>query len=152
MSPRSVRAGVLAAAGLTAFYTVVVGWASGLDHLATQAKADWYYLVPIIGGFGTQIALLVELRQRRRARVEQATAGAGAGASAVGMVACCAHHLADVAPIVSVSGAAVFLTDYRVELMLSGIAINFIGVAVAARHLWRDRHPRATRGVLWPAA
>ncbi len=101
MSGRSARAGLLAAAGLGAFYAAVIGWASGGAHLADQARADWPYLALIIAGFGTQVALLVELRHRRRARhLEQAAAGAGVGSSALAMVACCAHHVADIAPVV----------------------------------------------------
>lgn len=40
MNTRSVRAGLIAATGLAGFYAVVVGWASGTDHLASQARAD----------------------------------------------------------------------------------------------------------------
>jgi len=150
---RSTRAGLLAAAGLAAFYTAVVGWTSGADHFADQARADWPYLSLIVAGFGIQVALLVELRHRRRARhLEQAAAGAGAGSSAVGMVACCAHHLADLAPIVGVSAAATFITDWRVEFMLAGIAVNALGIAVAARRLWADGHLQRRGGAAWHAA
>jgi hypothetical protein len=154
VSRRSFRAGVLAAAGLGAFYAGVIAWASGVSHLADQAGADWPYLAAIVAGFAVQVALLVELRHRRQARaVDQAAAGAGAGASAVGMVACCAHHLADLAPVVGVSAAAAFLTDWRIEFMLAGIAVNALGVAVAAHRLWADVHtPRIQGGAAWHTA
>jgi phosphoribosylcarboxyaminoimidazole (NCAIR) mutase len=144
----------MAAATLAAFYVIVIGWASGIDHLASQAAADWPYLTAIVAGFGTQVALLVELRHRQRARrTEQAAAGAGASASVVGMVACCAHHLADLLPIVGISGAAAFLTDWRVEFMLAGIAVNAVGVVIAARRLRDDtRHHRLVGGGAWHAA
>lgn len=51
------------------------------------------------------------------------------------MVACCAHHAADIAPLLGASAAAVFLTTYRVPIMLIGIAVNAVGVAVAAHRL-----------------
>ena len=51
------------------------------------------------------------------------------------MVACCAHHLADLLPLVGATGAAAFLTDYRDLFMSSGIAVNAVGIAVAARAL-----------------
>lgn len=154
MTGRSVSVGVVAAAALVGFYAAVIGWASGADHLARQAATDWPYLVAIVGGFGTQVALLVELRHRRRARrAEQAAAGAGASASVVGMVACCAHHLADLLPIVGVSGAAAFLTDWRTEFMLAGIAVNAVGVTIAARRLRDDtRNQRLVGGGAWHAA
>ena len=137
MNPRSIRTGVLAGAGLMLFYVVVVAGASGSwEHLTDQARQDWYYLVLIVGGFGTQIALMSELRRRHRLHHGAAAAsGAGAGASTVGMVACCAHHIADLAPFIGATGAAAFLTDYRIPFMVVGIGVNAIGVAVAARRL-----------------
>ena len=153
MNPRSVRAGLIGAVGLAGFYTVVVGWVSGVDHLAGQARADWYYLAAIIAGFGIQVALLAELRRRRAGHgVAQVAGGTGAGASGVGMVACCAHHLADLAPIVGVSGAAAFLTDHRVAFMVAGITVNAAGIILAARRLRRERQPSPPGGVLCPAA
>lgn len=153
MNGRSARAGLLAAAALGVFYAAVVALASGAEHLADQARADWPYLSLIVAGFGTQVALLVELRHRRRVRrLEQAAAGAGVGSGAVGMVACCAHHLADLAPVVGLSGAATFLTDWRLEFMLAGIAVNAVGIAVAARRLWADGHLEQSGGVAWHAA
>lgn len=146
MSRSSARAGLLASAGLALFYILVVRGASGSwGHLADQASQDWYYLVPIVAGFGTQIALVVELRRRHRLHHTAAAAGgAGAGASTVGMVACCAHHLADLVPFIGVTGAAAFLTDYRIPFMVVGIAVNAIGVAFAATRL--HRMPRAGAG------
>jgi hypothetical protein len=66
MSARGVRRGVLASGLLAGLYAAVVVGASGLDHLAGQARADWYLLVPILAGFGVQVALMTELRHRRR--------------------------------------------------------------------------------------
>lgn len=139
MNPRSVRAGALAGAGLALFYVVVVRGASGSwAHLADQARGDWYYLVPILGGFATQVALIAELRHRHRLHPTVAAAGgAGAGASTAGMVACCAHHIADLAPFVGATGTAAFLTDYRIPFMVVGIGVNAIGVTIAARRLAR---------------
>ena len=75
MTGRSIRIGALGAGALAAFYIAVITWASGAEHLADQASADWPYLAAIIAGFGIQVALLVELRHRRRARhLEQAGA------------------------------------------------------------------------------
>ena len=135
---RSLAAGILGVALLGGFYAGVVGAAGGLDHLRSQARSDWYWLALIFAGFGTQIALFVELRRRHRAnRGTTAAAGTGAGASAVGMVACCAHHVADIAPILGASGAATFFTDARVPIMAAGVAVNALGVAIAVRRLRR---------------
>jgi len=137
VNARSVRAGTLASAGLALFYVVVVTGASGsLGHLVDQARQDWYYLAAIVAGFGVQVALISELRRRHRLQHAAAAAGgAGAGASTVGMVACCAHHIADLAPFIGATGAAAFLTDYRIPFMLVGIGVNAVGVAIAAHRL-----------------
>ena len=139
MNPRSIRTGALAGAGLMLFYMVVVAGASGSwSHFTDQARQDWYYLALIVGGFGAQITLMSELRRRHRLQHGAAAAsGAGAGASTVGMVACCAHHIADLAPFIGATGAAAFLIDYRIPFMVAGIGVNAAGVAVAARRLHR---------------
>lgn len=137
MSRRSLRIGAVAAAGLAAFYIAVVWGASGsFEHLQDQARGDAVYLALIIGGFGTQVGLVAELRRRHRLQRGAAVAGsAGASASTVGMVACCAHHIADLAPFIGATGAAAFLTDYRIPFMIVGIGINAVGVTIAARRL-----------------
>jgi hypothetical protein len=134
---RSVVAGMLAASGMALVYSVVVAGASGsLTHLTDQVRADWYLLAPIISGFGVQIGLLAELRRRRRLAREAAVAGAtGASGSAVGMIACCAHHLAEFAPFIAVTGATTFLVTYRVAFMAVGLAAMTVGITLGVRRL-----------------
>jgi hypothetical protein len=148
MNPRSVRSAALAAAGLALFYVVVVWAASGsFDHLVAQATRDWYLLALIVGGFGVQVALVSELRRRHRLQHTAAVAGgAGMGASTAGMIACCAHHVADLAPFIGATGAATFLTNYRIPFIVTGIGVNAVGVAVAARRLGHTPAPRSHQG------
>ena len=146
MGPRSVRTGVVAVIALSLFYVVIVWAASGsFTHLIDQARLDWYYLALILTGFGVQVALVSELRRRHRLQQAAAMAGgAGMGASTMGMVACCAHHVADLAPFIGATGAATFLTEYRVPFMAVGIGVNAVGIAVAGRRLHKTisaRHP-----------
>jgi hypothetical protein len=134
LSGRAVRWGVLAAAGLLGFYLAVIVAASGPAHLRAQLALDWPWITVIVAGFGIQTALLITLRERQRARAA-AVAGTGAGASVVGMLACCAHHLADIAPLVSVNLAATFLAAYRVPFMAVGVAINAVAIVITVRKL-----------------
>ena len=117
----------------------------GWEHLRDQARTDWWLLTPIIVRFGTQVALSVELRHRHHAQHLGATTGAGSGASAVGMVACCAHHLVDLVPLLGAAGVAGFLFDWRIPLMVGGLAINLVAVAIAGRRLAHLTHPRPER-------
>ena len=144
MSARSVRAAAIATVLLALLYIGVVWAGSGsLQHVVDQAGRDWYYLALILGGFGAQVALASELRRRHRlAHSAALAAGAGIGSSTAGMVACCAHHIAELAPFIGASGAATFLIEYRIPFMIVGIGINAIGVAVAARRLHHTAPPK----------
>ena len=146
MNRRLVGWGVAASGALATFYVAVLAASGGWEHLADQARADWWLLAPIILAFGAQVALSVELRRRHRAQRLATTTGAGTGASAVGMVACCAHHLVDLAPLLGAAGVAGFLFDWRIPLMIGGLAVNLVAVGVAGRRLAHLIHPapRAT--------
>lgn len=135
----SVAVGAAAGSAMALFYALVVlGASRSLDHLVDQVRTDWYLLAPIVTGFGVQVGLLVELRRRHRMHREAAAAGAaGAGVSTVGMVACCAHHLADLVPLVGATAAATFLYGYRVPFMLAGVGLNAVAIVIALRRLRR---------------
>lgn len=138
--------GVSAGAAMLLLYASAVAAASGsLAHLVDQVASDWYLILPIAAGFGTQIGLLLELRRRHRLHREAAAAGAaGAGTSTVGMLACCAHHLADLFPLVGATAAATLVYDYRVPFMVIGLALNGVAISVAVRRL---REVRTMQGM-----
>lgn len=139
----SVRMGAIGALALGLAYAAIVGGASrSIDHLGDQVRADWYFLAPLMAGFGVQVGLMSELRHRHRLMLAAGATGvAGAGASTMGMIACCAHHIADLAPLAGASAAATFLTAYKVPFVLVGLAGNAVGIALTARRLRRT--PRA---------
>jgi len=127
---------------LMGFYVGVVTLAQGFDHAAELMLQDWYFVLPIVLGFGTQVGLFTYLRRathRHSSRSATAAAGVGTGTSSVSMVACCAHHLAELLPIIGLSGAAIFLNDYRQPLMALGIVTNLAGIAIMVRAIRRAR-------------
>lgn len=131
-----LAAGMVAAALLAGFYVAIVGLAQGLDHALDLITGDWYFVIPIVLGFGAQVGLFVFARSRLRRRLGGATkalTGAGTGTSTVSMVACCAHHLTGVLPGLGLSGAALFLNDYRGLLMALGIMSNAAGIVWMTR-------------------
>lgn len=136
ISPRSVAAGAIGAAALLLVYLGIIALAQGLDHAIEQMTADAIFVGLIALGFGTQIALFVELRAvDRHHRASAAVTAAGTGTSAAAMLACCAHHLVDLLPLVGLSAAAVFLNAYKTPLFMVGIAMNVLGIVVIARRL-----------------
>lgn len=128
---------------LLLYGTVVAGASGSFGHLLDQVATDWYLLAPIVAGFGLQVGLLAELRRRHRLRASAAATGAvGAASSTAGMVACCAHHIADLAPFVGATAAATFLYRYRIPFMLVGLGINGVAITVILRRLRRIPAPR----------
>ena len=137
----AVGAGLVGALALVALYLGIVTWAQGADHAIELIWSDRVFVGLISIGFGTQVGLFTYLRllQGAMARESVALAGTGTAASSISMVACCAHHLAEVLPIIGLSGLAVFLVDFRTPLMLLGITMNLVGVVVMLRQLRRVR-------------
>lgn len=131
-----MAAGILAAAALIGLYLGLVTWAQDFGHARELLWDDRYFVGAIAAGFGLQVGLFVYLRRllsiRSRASATAATA-AGTGTSTGAMLACCAHHLADALPVLGLSGLTVFLGDYRVPLMVLGVAVNAAGVLFMLR-------------------
>lgn len=140
ISVRSIVTGLAAAAALLCLYLAIISLAQGVEHAFEQVAADALLIALIAAGFGTQIALFVELRAvDHRHRAAAVVTAAGTGTSAAAMLACCAHHLVDLLPLVGLSAAAVFLNVYKTPLFLLGITMNVIGIVVIARQLRRAR-------------
>jgi hypothetical protein len=133
---RSVVAGFVGAIALLGLYLAIISLAQGVPHAFEQLAADAPFVGLIAAGFGTQVALFVELRAvDRQHRAAAAVTAAGTGTSVAAMLACCAHHVADLLPLVGLSAAAVFLNQYKTPLLLVGLGMNLVGVVVIARQL-----------------
>jgi hypothetical protein len=132
----SLVAGATGAAGLVALYVGLISLAQGPGHAIDQLRADLPVVLAISIGFGTQVGLFVELHAiHSRHRASGALTAASAGAGSAAMLACCAHHLVDVLPLVGLSAATVFLADYRTPLIALSLGTNVLGVVVIGREL-----------------
>lgn len=143
-------AGFAGAGLLVLLYLGIVAWAQGLAHALELLSQDRAFVAAIAAGFGLQIGLYSYLRlvvhHGVRLAMPTAATGAGTGTSSVAMVACCIHHVADVLPILGFSGAAVFLTQYRIPFMVVGLVVNAVGVAIMLRVVFQGRaHLRTLR-------
>jgi hypothetical protein len=135
---RPMAFGLLAALGLLVFYLGVIILAQDWAHAIQQLAEDRWYVAAIAGGFGTQVRLFMYLRGMH---VRAATSGvaASSGTSTAAMLACCAHHLVDVAPVLGLSGAVIFLNTYKAPLLWLGIAMNLVGIAYLLRKIRQQR-------------
>ncbi|MHB1127259.1 MAG: hypothetical protein ACYC2T_09945 [Bacillota bacterium] len=136
-------AGIIGSIGLLLFYFLVAvltsrSWAHALDLF----RDDALYIAAIAIGFGVQVGLFTYLRRviRLKGTSGNMVAAAGTGTSSASMVACCLHHLSDILPLVGMSGAAIFLSQYKYQVMGIGIAANLIGIALMIRTIYRHRH------------
>jgi len=148
---RPVTFGLLAILALLAFYLGIITLAQGWAHATQQLADDRWFVGAIVLGFGTQVGLFTYLKGLH---VHAAAGGVAAstGTSATAMLACCAHHLADVLPIVGLSGAAIFLNAYKTPLLWLGIVMNLIGIVYLLRNVRAQRRmtchtPIASRSV-----
>lgn len=138
---RPLAFGLLAGLGLIAFYLGIITLAQGWGHALQQLSADRWFVGAIVTGFGTQVGLFTYLKSLH---AQAATGGVAAstGTSTAAMLACCAHHLADILPILGLSGAAIFLNAYKTPLLWLGIVMNLMGIIYLARKIWQQRRMR----------
>jgi hypothetical protein len=127
---RALVAGLIAGLGLLVVYIAVLGAANSLQHVVSELARLWLWVVPLVLGFAVQIALFVYARGATKGRGGLPAGGVvGSGvANTVSMLACCAHHLADVLPFVGLAGAALMLARYQSVFLVLGVASNLAGL------------------------
>ena len=138
---RHVLIGAIAGLVLLVFYFAVLSVANSPAHAFTQFFEMWHWVLALSFGFGVQAGLYSFIRSGLKAKaMSGATAkvAASGGVSTGSMVACCAHHAADVLPIIGLSGAAIFLSQYQLFFILAGVLSNIVGalmlLAIIQKH------------------
>lgn len=129
---------------LTALYFAIVSWAESPQHALDFFWQERWIVLPLIIGFGIQSALYVILKKRLFVPLTSTgpsgtMMGAGGATSSLAMVACCAHHVSDVLPILGLTAAAAFLARYQTLFMLIGLGTTLLGIAVMLGILFRER-------------
>lgn len=137
-------AGLAGSLLLTGLYFAIVSLAESPSHALELFWEDRAIVLPIILGFGVQVALYTVLKKRLFVPVAHtgpsgALTGASGGMSAAAMVACCAHHVADVLPLVGLTAAATFLAEYRIPFMIVGLGTTLGGIVFMSVILLRER-------------
>ena len=139
-----VITGLLGALLLTGLYFGIVSIAESPEHALDFFWQDRWIVFPIILGFGVQVALYTVLKKRLFLPVEHTgpsgtLTGAGGATSTIAMVACCAHHVTDVLPILGLTAAATFLAEYRMAFMVLGLGTTLVGIVVMLTILVKER-------------
>lgn len=113
-----VTRAIAAIGGMSAFYVAVLSLlGGGIDFPLQQFRTFWMYLVPLVLSYGGLVFVSSLVKQRGTMMV-------GTPTSAASMVACCAHHVADLVPLASVFSAASFLVQYQTWLMVGAVGLN----------------------------
>lgn len=113
------------------FATVVTAanWGSALTIRIEIARV-WYWVAILASGFGVQVGLYSYVRSSIRSRVLTAELATTGTVSTGSMLACCAHALAGLLPLLGLSAAAVLVARYQLPLILAGVISNAIGITV----------------------
>lgn len=135
---KPITNGIFASLALLFLYVIVMMAATrSWSTTVLQFQNLWYWILLLSFGFGIQVGLYTRLKiliqNPKKLKGMGAMTAASGGTSTVGMIACCAHHLSEVLPIIGLSGFAVFLVRYQIPLILLGVAMNAIGTV----SLWK---------------
>lgn len=139
-----IIAGVLGSLILAAVYFGIVSWAESFKHAFKYFWQDRWIVIPIVFGFGIQVALYTIIKFKIFLPIDHIglsgpSVGASGTTSTIAMVACCAHHLTDVLPILGLTAAATFLAKYRVLFMAVGLGSTILGIAYLLFILIREK-------------
>jgi hypothetical protein len=132
---KSIAAGLGGAAGLVLFYVILLTLLSGSWRHPIDELLDLkYWIGVLVLGFGVQTGLFYHIRKAMRLKGRGIkAAAAGTGTSTAAMVACCAHHLTDVLPVIGLAGVALFLSEYKAAFLALGIVSNAVGIVIMLR-------------------
>jgi P-type Cu+ transporter len=122
--------GALAFGLLLAAYFGAVSLVSGWRFTLSQFSEFRYYIVPLAAGFGVQVGLFVKLRELLRpGRGAGSVVAASGTTSTAAMISCCAHYLANIAPVLGATGLVTIAGQYQLQLFWVGLAFNAAGIA-----------------------
>ena len=125
---KSILWGVMAAIALMLLYFLILSLVSGWDFTLSQFSENWYWIIALSIGFGTQIALFTYLRDLHRGQVSAKVVAASGATSTIAMISCCSHYLINVLPVIGISGLVAVIGQYQTELFWVGIVSNLLGI------------------------
>ena len=143
MNRKNIIHGFAGSILLLSLYFAVLTIFNGFDHAVAQFTEIWYLVITLAAGFGIQIGLFSYTRHRMKTSLSKKEVAATSATSTGSMVACCAHHIADILPVIGLSGALLFMADYMSFFLVLGIMSNIIGITmmlgIIQKHKLYDR-------------
>jgi len=126
-----VLKGLAASTILLTFYFIIASLLGGVSFALDNFIKLGYWMIPLVIGFGIQMGMFFYVKEKMHKKAA-GTAAASSGISATSMVACCAHHIADIAPFLGITALGLFLTKYQSTFLLMGVLSNILGITYMA--------------------
>ncbi|MEK7189526.1 MAG: hypothetical protein AAB666_00925 [Patescibacteria group bacterium] len=132
--------GIAGGLGIGIIFYLIQSW--GMQSWSSpiyQFQYRWYFILPLIIGFGIQAGLFRAIHLQTR-HGGGGTMAASGGVSATAMLGCCAHNLVTLLPLLGASGAAIFLSAYQKQIFLISIAFVIAGIIYMWRKYYKITH------------
>ncbi len=136
---KPVAYGVVASVLMLSLYTAVLTYFNSFSHAIAQFLSIWPLMVLLVAGFGVQAGLFFYAREKIAERASAIAMASSGTVSTTSMIACCAHHITDVLPLIGFSFLAVIANRYQTFLISLGIVSNLLGTLVMLRMMQRHR-------------
>lgn len=125
--------GITGTLSITSIYIVFLSILNSPEYAWFQFLFMGRWMIPLVIGFGVQVGVFSYMRRfAKLAKSGQLTGvpiAASAGISTGSMIACCLHHVVDVLPLLGLSAAAIFISQFQPFLLAIGIVSNLIGIS-----------------------
>ncbi|MBS3149461.1 hypothetical protein J4455_02085 [Candidatus Woesearchaeota archaeon] len=128
--------GLIGSLILLSLYFLVLILANSPQHAIQEFARMWYWILFLVIGFGIQIGLYTYIRSYIKLKSILGIKGniaATGSVSTASMLACCAHHLSDILPIIGLSAAAIFFNKYQILFIIIGLLSNIMGIVYMLR-------------------
>jgi P-type Cu+ transporter len=127
--------GIFSAAMLLGSYGLILSLLGGsVGYAWSQFSLYWYWLLPLVAGFGLQISFYLQLK-KMHAAVSGKTVAVSGAASTGAMLSCCTHYLMNILPFLGIAGLATFASVYQQEIFALGLLANLAGLFYVGRKL-----------------
>ncbi|MFA5799586.1 MAG: hypothetical protein WC840_01340 [Candidatus Peribacteraceae bacterium] len=132
---KSIIRGFIGTTALLAVYFTIVSLISGWSFALSQFSQFWYFILGLAAGFGVQIGLYSYLKDSIRQNVPKGVVAVSGTTSTVAMISCCAHYLANLLPVIGISGVLAIIGQYQIELFWFGLIANAAGIGYIASRI-----------------